>query len=220
MDSTANVHERIIAVIRDLPSIGKDSRMSGGGVSYNYRGIDDVMPHIKALFARHGVHLVPEFTILHDDMYSVDKNGRSTRWRHVTVAGKFTFFAPDGSSVSATTIGEGKDSADKAFNKAMTAALKYAVIQTFSITEGDDPDAEYPDDSTEQSRGRPAAAEVEEAPTALQQLLVIRDDLKAKGLYEGVVAYAADQGVDLLPGTADAEVAKVLAFARDQLQAV
>jgi hypothetical protein len=50
-------------------------------------------------------------------------------------------------------------------------------------------------------------------PTSLQKLIGIRDDLKAAGLYEQVVAHAADQGVDLLPGTPDAQVAVVYEFA-------
>jgi hypothetical protein len=210
MESTGTIHERIAAIIADLPGIGKDSRMQGGGQSYSYRGIDDIMPHIKTLFSKHGVHTAPTFTVVSDDTYSVEKNGRTTRWRHVTLSGAFTFYAADGSSFTATTIGEGKDSADKAFNKAMTASLKYALIQTLAIADGDDPDAYYPDDSPVENQ-RAAAPEAQ--PTSLQKLIGIRDELKAAGLYDQVVAHAADQGVDLLPGTPDAQVATVYEFA-------
>jgi hypothetical protein len=51
---------------------------------------------------------------------------------------KHTFFAPDGSNVCATTVGEAMDAGDKASNKAMSAAMKYALIQVLCIpTEGD-----------------------------------------------------------------------------------
>jgi predicted outer membrane protein len=44
----------------------------------------------------------------------------------------------DGSSHTIKTYGEAMDSADKATNKAMSAAYKYAAIQSFCIpTEGD-----------------------------------------------------------------------------------
>jgi len=210
MDTRDTIHDRIISVIHDLPGIGKDSRMQGGGQSYAYRGIDDIMPHIKILFAKHGVHLAPAFTVVSDDTYMVDKNGRTTRWRHVTLSGEFRFYAADGSSFTTTTIGEGKDSADKAFNKAQTAALKYALIQTLAISDGDDPDRYYPDESP----ATPAAAS---EPTALQELIGLRDDLKANGLYDTVVAFAADNGVDLLPGTPDNLIAPVLSHARELL---
>ena len=56
---------------------------------------------------------------------------------------KYTMFAPDGSNVSCTVIGEGMDSGDKASNKAMSVAMKYAMFQLFFIpTEAVDPDAE------------------------------------------------------------------------------
>lgn len=210
-EHTGTIHQRIIEVITDLPGIGKDSRMQGGGQSYSYRGIDDIMPHIKTLFAKHGIHLAPAFTVVSDDTYNVDKNGRVTRWRHVTIAGEFRFYAADGSSFTTTTIGEGKDSADKAFNKAQTAALKYALIQTLAIADGDDPDAYYPDDAPAENR------QSAPAPTALQQLIGLRDALKAGGFYEQVVAYAADQGVDLLPGTPDAAIAPILNYAHELL---
>jgi len=46
--------------------------------------------------------------------------------------------AEDGSKHTIATIGEAMDSADKATNKAMSAAYKYACIQAFCIpTEGD-----------------------------------------------------------------------------------
>ena len=59
---------------------------------------------------------------------------------------KYTFYASDGSSVSAVVIGEGMDSGDKASNKAMAVAMKYAMFQVFCIPteELTDPDAYSP----------------------------------------------------------------------------
>jgi hypothetical protein len=58
---------------------------------------------------------------------------------YVTVEAEFDFVsAKDGSKVTVRTYGEAMDSADKATNKAMSAAYKYAAFQTFCIpTEGD-----------------------------------------------------------------------------------
>ena len=63
---------------------------------------------------------------------------------------KYTFYAEDGSFVSATVVGEGMDSGDKATNKAMSVAFKYACFQVFCIPteEMRDPDAETPPPST------------------------------------------------------------------------
>jgi hypothetical protein len=213
MDSNDNIHTRIANIIADLPGIGKDSRMQGGGQSYSYRGIDDIMPHIKGLFAKHGVHMAPHFTTISDDTYEVERNGRTTRWRHVTVAGGYTFYGADGSHFTATTIGEGKDSADKAYNKAMTAALKYCLMQTLAIADGDDPDAYYPDDAPEPR----IVSTKPQAPSALNELFALRDSLKAHGVYDDVVAFAANAQIPLNPQTPDADVQRVLDHARSVL---
>jgi hypothetical protein len=53
---------------------------------------------------------------------------------YTTVTGEYDFCsAEDGSKITARTYGEGMDTSDKSTNKAMSAALKYAIIQTLSI---------------------------------------------------------------------------------------
>jgi hypothetical protein len=208
-NTVSNIHSRITSIIADLPAIGKDSEISGGGQRYKYRGIDDIMPSIKGLLAKHGVHLAPTFSVIDDQSWEVARDrGGSTRWRHVTISGTYRFYGAEGDYVEVTTIGEGKDSADKAFNKAMTAALKYALIQTFAIADGEDPDVERPE-----SPGHHRAA----PPSALSDLIGMRDALKAAGKYDEVVAFAAEQGAELRPGTPDDAILPVLAFARQQL---
>jgi hypothetical protein len=62
---------------------------------------------------------------------------------------RYTMYAPDGSSVAAVVIGEGMDSGDKASNKAMSVAMKYAMFQLFCIPTEEmvDPDSETPPES-------------------------------------------------------------------------
>ena len=59
------------------------------------------------------------------------------------------FRSEDGSNVSAVVIGEGMDTGDKATNKAMAIAFKYACFQVFCIPteEMQDPDAKIPEPS-------------------------------------------------------------------------
>ncbi|MFZ4431610.1 MAG: ERF family protein [Microthrixaceae bacterium] len=205
-EAPRSIIHRLRDVAADLPPIGKDSRMSGGGQNYNYRGIDDIMPHIRTAFAKHGVVVAPAYTIVKDETWEVAKGDRSTRWRHLTLQGQFTFHGLDGDSVTVTTLGEGKDSADKAANKAETAALKYALVQLLNIADGDDPDAYYP------SEGGGASVK-----TALRQLVDLRPALQAANLYPEVTAFAVDNGVELVPGTPDDRVRPVLEYAQQLL---
>ena len=62
---------------------------------------------------------------------------------YVTVEAEFDFVSSeDGTKHTVKSYGEAMDSGDKATNKAMSAAYKYAMLMAFSIpTEGDnDPD--------------------------------------------------------------------------------
>ncbi len=53
-------------------------------------------------------------------------NNRTLIYTALIVA--YTFYAPDGSNVGAVVFGEAMDSGDKSSNKAMSAALKYALL--------------------------------------------------------------------------------------------
>ena len=74
---------------------------------------------------------------------------------------KYTFYAEDGSFIEAVTVGEGMDSGDKATNKAMAIAFKYACFQVFCIPteEMKDPDSEIPEPVTPESQFMPATVE-------------------------------------------------------------
>ena len=68
------------------------------------------------------------------------KTGGTLIYTVLTV--RFTFFAEDGSSFPVVMIGEAMDSGDKSANKAMSAALKYALLQVFCIPTEEDKDTE------------------------------------------------------------------------------
>lgn len=54
----------------------------------------------------------------------------------------FHFVASDGSEVKISNVGEAMDSGDKGMNKAMSIALKYALMQMFLIPTEDIEDAD------------------------------------------------------------------------------
>ena len=143
------IYQKINAIMREIPAIGKDKQNKQQG--FAYRGIDDVMNVLFPLLSRHGVFVVPE-VLSTSRSERTTKNGGNMAFTVSTV--KYTFYATDGSSVSAITTGEGMDGADKSTNKSMAAAMKYAFFQTFCIpTEeaaNDDPDMETPPPSVPQ----------------------------------------------------------------------
>jgi hypothetical protein len=73
----------------------------------------------------------------------------------------YTFADVDsGEEIIAKVAGQGLDAGDKAPYKAMTGALKYALLQSFLLATGDDPEDERADArSTTSSSDRPINAE-------------------------------------------------------------
>lgn len=135
----ANINTAINGIMTDVGAIGKDRKNQQQG--FMYRGVDEVMNALQPALVRHKVYVVPEvLEQIREERTS--KNGGLLLYSILKV--KFTFYADDGSSVSATVIGEGMDSADKASNKAMSVAFKYACFQVFCIPteEMADPDAD------------------------------------------------------------------------------
>jgi hypothetical protein len=135
----ALIHEKIIAILADSDAIAKDKRNQSQG--FNFRGIDDVYNSLHPLLAKHGVFSTTQVLAERSEERQT-ANGGTLIYRILTV--KFTFYAADGSNVESVMIGEGMDSGDKASNKAMAIAHKYALLQLLAIPTEDakDPDAD------------------------------------------------------------------------------
>ena len=139
------IYETINNVMSEIGAIGKDKRSNQG---FNYRGVDDVMNALNPAFIRHKLFLVPE-VLEQIREERTTKNGAGLIYSICKM--KYTFYAVDGSHVEAVVIGEGMDSGDKATNKAMAIAFKYACFQLFCIPteEMAEPDAKPVDPDKE-----------------------------------------------------------------------
>ena len=122
------IHAQIAKVMVDLGAIGKDRKNSQQG--YNFRGIDDVYNAVHEVLGKHGVFTVPKVLA---DRTEERTTGKGTALIYRVLKIRYRFFADDGSFVDAVVIGEGMDSGDKATNKAMSVAHKYALLQVFAI---------------------------------------------------------------------------------------
>ena len=147
-----NIYQSIAAIMSEGYAIGKDKRNPQQG--FSYRGIDDVMNVFQPLMAKHGVFVVPEVLEASREDRQTSK-GTSLIYSVLTI--RYTFYAADGTSVSAVVIGEGMDSGDKASNKALSAGMKYALFQTFCVPTEElvDPDSETPEPSKPAKKPEP-----------------------------------------------------------------
>lgn len=134
-----NIYEAISATMADVGAIGKHDKNAQQG--FMFRGIDAVMNALQPAMLKNHIFVVPEVI---DQTREERTSSRGATLIYSILRMRFTFYAEDGSNVSAVVIGEGMDSGDKASNKAMSIGFKYACFQVFCIPteEMKDPDAE------------------------------------------------------------------------------
>jgi hypothetical protein len=139
------VYAAIAAVQAALAKEGISKNRRNQQQGFAFRGIDDVYSAVASLLPANGLTIIPRMIARECDPRTTKSGGAMY---FVTVEAEFDFVAvADGSKHTARTFGEASDSGDKATNKAMSAALKYAVLMTFTVpTEGDnDADAHTPE---------------------------------------------------------------------------
>jgi hypothetical protein len=138
---SSKIYAKLAAVMAELPAVGKDSKNEQQG--WNFRGVDAVVNAISPALRNHGVIVVPELLeCTYRDTLTAGRDPRPTR--EVTVRVRYTFYAEDGSYVSAVVPGESLDQSDKGSAKAMSVAFRIALLQVFSLpTSEPDPDASY-----------------------------------------------------------------------------
>lgn len=131
-----NVYQLISRIQAALSKEGITKDRNNAQQGYKFRGIDDVFNAVAPLLSQHGLCILP-FVLDRQVTEKQSKNGGALFY--VTVRVRFTFISShDGSKHEVEMYGEAMDSGDKATNKALSAAYKYACLQAFSIpTEGE-----------------------------------------------------------------------------------
>lgn len=127
------IYKKMSDVMKDVKGVEKSQTNSAQG--FKFRGIDQFVNALYPALTKHGVFMTPRVTQYTQDLREVTRsNGKAGIDKHVTLLVEYDFYAEDGSKVTVGPIAaEGLDSGDKATNKALSAALKYALIQTFSV---------------------------------------------------------------------------------------
>jgi hypothetical protein len=137
------VYKAINAVQDELAQIGISKSSKNQQQGFMFRGIDAVYNTLSPLLAKHKLLILPRCLSRESTERTTAKGGVLF---YVTVQAEFDFVsAIDGTKHTVSMFGEAMDSGDKATNKAMSIAYKYAAFQAFCIPTEEtshDPDAE------------------------------------------------------------------------------
>lgn len=122
----AQIHELISTISREAGALAPERK---DGVPFPFRGIDGTVAHLASHLQEHGVIVVPE--VLEHKVSSAPSGTKVVTTSEILT--KFTFYAPDGSSVSAVTAGLANDYADRSTAQAQSVAFRVALLQTFTL---------------------------------------------------------------------------------------
>ncbi|MBG7704904.1 ERF family protein [Streptomyces sp. MC1] len=133
------VDQAMVLAMREIGAVGKNG--TNEELGYKFRKQEDLVAAIRGPMAKYGVRMLPR--VIDQKHFQRGKSNVAILTVEYIVRGP----AGDVMDPPIQVVGEGADVSDKASNKAMTAAKKYAIIQAFEIAEAnvDESDTTSPD---------------------------------------------------------------------------
>lgn len=127
----------------DVQYLSKDDKVdAGGGKSYKAISEEKVTTAVRASLIKNGLVMFPVSMqrTRKDEEVESPKGKRTNRFTSVEVTYRIVNIEDPADYIEVVSCGDGVDSQDKSAGKAMTYAYKNAVLRTFLIPAGDDPD--------------------------------------------------------------------------------
>jgi len=136
MSELKNLASKMLLIMNEVDYIKKKGRNAFH--NYNYAKETDVSAAFSKAMQKYNVFMFSSIVDRQSIQYKTDKGKDSFL---ITVKLEMTFIdATSGESFVGTFYGDGTDSGDKGIYKAMTGAQKYALMKTFLLETGDDPE--------------------------------------------------------------------------------
>lgn len=128
MTTQLNVFQRILAVMSELHYIEKgDVKVNG---QYTFVSHDAVSARVQPFLVKHGIAVIP----------SIEEVTQEHNRTQVKLAVAFINIDRPEDQFVVRYVGYGIDNGDKGPGKAISYAFKYALLKTFCLQTGDDPD--------------------------------------------------------------------------------
>lgn len=135
------LHQKIIAVMDEVGYLEKDVQIKFNRTNYKAISETKVTSTVRKSLIKHHLTFIP----IHQE---VTHRGDITQ---LEVTYRLTD-ADSGEFIDVVSAGEGADTQDKGIGKASTYAYKYALLRTFAIATGEDPDMISSDEFSEKQK--------------------------------------------------------------------
>lgn len=147
LDTASNLAQKMLLVMNEVSYMQKNG--VNAFLKYHYITDADVMAQFSEAFRKHGIFM---FSSMLERQSQTYKTRAGKEGFIVTAKIEVRFIDVEtGQELRGVFFGDGADSDDKAVYKAITGAIKYALLKTFLVATGDDPEN---DNSVSQSVGQ------------------------------------------------------------------
>jgi hypothetical protein len=158
----AQIAQKMLLVMKEVGYVQKDGKNDFHG--YKYASEASLIAALRPAMIKHGLVLIPNVTSTRQD-----EHGNT----HVLM--EFTIMSDTGHSISFVGAGSGNDRnkngvGDKGIYKAITGCVKYALMKTFLLETGDDPEVASDHDRSEKQ------ADAQKVTAAAKPRLSLNED--------------------------------------------
>ena len=154
-----------------------EKKKQSTGVTYAFRGIDEVMNKLNPLLSKHGVTLQNEICSHNLERREVTTSSGYVKNAYVATVHIRLIFSKGTEKEVWEEVAMSEDYGDKAMTQAMSMAYKYAILRKFCILTKDviDPDGRNPENDATPKQTPAASA----TPAPLPELLRTHDKWKS-----------------------------------------
>jgi hypothetical protein len=146
-----NIYQKIALVMADVSYLNKDDKVAYGNTRYSAMSEEKVTGVVREAMLKHGLVIFPTSQEVEcRNIVKKDRNGEDNLVGFLTTTNtSYTMADIDsGETITVASSGMGVDTQDKGVGKAMTYSFKYALLRSFAIPTGDDPDKISSDELT------------------------------------------------------------------------
>ena len=172
-----NIFEKLSNITNEISSVNKNLTVGEGKSSYKAVGEADILKAVKELEFKYRVYSYPvNREVLESTMYTTTNNygEKNNIFSRIKTTYRFVNIDKPDEYIETITFAEGIDTQDKGSGKAMTYSDKYALMKSYKIITGEDPDQNPSEDGYKKEQTGKADNRITETESKSIYALMIR----------------------------------------------
>ena len=172
-----NIFEKMLNITNEISSVNKNLTVGQGKSAYKAVGEADILKAVKELEFKYRVYSYPvNREVLESTMYTTtnEYGEKNNIFSRIKTTYRFVNIDKTDEYIETITFAEGIDTQDKGSGKAMTYADKYALMKSYKIITGEDPDQNPSEDGYKKKQTKTTNNKVTEVEAKSIYALMIR----------------------------------------------